>query len=292
MGGAGKRLTGIFLLLLIMVWPHQSLAETSVSMDEALPLYEYGVVAVAASLPHYRGSDESQGYLFPLPYFAYRGERLKASRDGLRGIFWRNKRFETDLSLSGNPPVSSDNDAREGMPELDALIEMGPALRFYFLEYGERDSFFLQTNLRAAVSLGFDDGLDMEYQGYTSELSLVYRNSQLLKEENLRFHLNTGFQFSDTELHSYFYEVKDEYGTSKREPFKVKGGYTGFQLSGSLLKEFTPKLWFSLYGRWLNNSGVAYRNSPLVQVDNNYIIGTMVIWKFGESEKRERRLQR
>jgi outer membrane protein len=48
------------------------------------------VVGLAAQLPHYRASDEYTTYAFPLPYFVYRGEKIKANRDGIRGIFWRD----------------------------------------------------------------------------------------------------------------------------------------------------------------------------------------------------------
>jgi outer membrane protein len=255
---------------------------------EPLPLYEYGLIGVASTLPDYRGSDETQNYYFPLPYFIYRGEWLKANREGIRGIFWRTERFQTEISLSGNPPVSDDNKAREGMDELDALLEMGPALRYYFWNYGERDTFFLQANVRAAVSAGFDDGVDMRYQGITSGMSLSYHNSRLFRKQKVRFHVNAGLQFSDDKLHSYFYEVDEKYATDTRAAFDAQGGYTGAHLSGSILKEFSSRFWLGAYGRWLNNSGTANEDSPLMREDNNYILGLMAVWKIGESESREK----
>lgn len=256
--------------------------------QKKLPLYEYGVVGFSARLPHYRGSDEYENYLFPLPYFVYRGERVKASRDGVRGIFWRNKRFETDISLSGNPPVSSDNEAREGMDELDGIIEIGPALRYYFYEYGERDAFFLQANLRAAFSIGFDSGLDVHYQGYVSDFSLVYRDASLFEEQRIRFHLNTGPQFGDREFHSFFYGVDQGDATEERKFYRAKGGYGGYQLSGSILKELTDTFWFGFYGRWINSTGAVYDDSPLFRRDNNYVVGALLVWKLGESERLEK----
>jgi outer membrane scaffolding protein for murein synthesis (MipA/OmpV family) len=265
-----------------------SFAREEARLQEKLPLYEYGIVGLAAQLPHYRGSDEYTTYAFPLPYFVYRGERLKANRDGVRGIFWRNKHFETDLSFSGNPPVSSDNEARAGMGELDGMVEIGPALRYYFYEYGERDSFFVQWNIRAALSVGFDSGLDVSYQGLLSDCSLVYGNASLFHEQNIRFHLSTGPQFANSSLHSYFYEVAPEFVTETRELYSAESGYGGWQLSGSVLKELTPKIWLSLYGRWMNSTGAVFEDSPLVKTENNYVIGTLLVWKFGESDELER----
>lgn len=274
----------LFLCLPLWCYGEENDKKTA---SEALPLYEYGVIGIASTIPHYRGSDESQNYYFPLPYFIYRGERLKANREGLRGIFWRTERFQTEMSISGNPPVSDDNEAREGMPGLDALLEVGPALRYYFWDYGERDSFYLQANVRAAFSFGFDDGIDSDYQGFTSGLSMTYLNSKLLSDYSTRFHVSCGIQFGDEKLHSFFYEVEPEYATAERDEFEAEGGYSGFHVSGSIVKEFSSKFWFSLYGRWLNNSGTAYEDSSLMREDNNYIFGAMITWKIGESEELE-----
>lgn len=263
-------------------------AAEAIPIEEKLPLYEYGVVAIAARLPHYRGSDEYSSYAFPLPYFIYRGKRIKANRDGVRGIFWRSKHFETDLSMSGNPPVSDDNEARSGMGELDGLVEIGPALRYYFYEYSERESFFLQWNIRAGFSFAFDGGMDVTYQGLISDWALVYRNASLFRDENIRFQLNTGPQFGDNEFHSYFYEVAPQYVTETRSQYNGEAGYAGWQVSGSILKQLTAKFWISLYGRYMNSSGAAFEDSPLVETTNNYVIGTLFLWKFGESEQLER----
>ena len=92
-----------------------------------LSLWEFGLFSGAARVPHYRGSDEYNIYALPFPYFIYRGEIIQASRDGLKGVFYKNNYIETNISLSGNPPVDGNNNARQGMPDLDALFELGPA---------------------------------------------------------------------------------------------------------------------------------------------------------------------
>ncbi len=255
---------------------------------EKLPLWEYGVVGVAANIPHYRGSDEYTLYAFPLPYFIYRGKVLKTSRDGVRGIFWRNKRFETDISMSGNPPVSDDNEARQGMPELDAIFEIGPALRYYLYEAGERDSFFIQANVRAAFSIDFSDGIDSDYEGYVSDLSLVYRDSKTFREVNIRYNLSGGIQFADSDMHSYFYEVTPQYATNDLPLYNASGGYGGLQLSASLSKELNDSFTIGCYGKWVNIGGAIYEDSPLVKTNNSYVIGAMITWKIGESETLEK----
>jgi len=269
-----------------LCWSAAYAGESVVPPEEKLPLYEYGITGLAARIPHYTGSNEYKTYAFPTPYFVYRGEVFKADRDGLRGIFWQNKRIEMDISLSGNPPAG-DNKARKGMEDLDALGEVGPALNYYFFEYGERDAFLIQATVRAALSFDFDDGFDVGHEGYVSDITLIFKDSKIFKEEKIRFHVSTGIRFADAAMHSYFYEVAPADVTQNREYYKADGGYGGFQLSGSITREVTPSVSVSCYGRWINSEGAVFEDSPLVNTQNNSIVGAMLVWKIGESESLE-----
>ena len=57
---------------------------------QSSPLWELGLFAGAAQIPHYRGSDEYNIYVLPLPYFIYRGEIIRAGKNGIKGIFYNN----------------------------------------------------------------------------------------------------------------------------------------------------------------------------------------------------------
>ncbi len=274
------------LLTLCTWWTGTCVGESAVTPGEKLPLYEYGIVGLSAHFPHYTGSNEYQTYAFPLPYFVYRGEVIKADREGIRGIFFRYKQFETDISLAGNTPVGDDK-ARAGMEDLSAIGEVGPALNYYFFDYGDRDSFFFQATLRAALSVDFESGLDVGYEGYVSDVSLIYRDSRIFKGQNVRFHLSTGVRFADAAMHRYFYEVSLVDVTPNRRYYEAESGYGGLQLSGSITKELTPNFSVSCYGRWVNIDGAVYEDSPLVSTHNNYIVGAMLTWKIGESERLE-----
>ncbi len=277
----------VSFIFLLSITPNVCFANSTTLTGKKLPLWEFGVFGLAARLPHYRGSDEYKNYLFPLPYFVYRGKKIKADRGGVRGIFWRNKRVEIDLSLSGNPPVSDDNKSREGMPEMDSLVEVGPAFRYYFQEVDDRNALFLQANLRMAFSFGFDDGIDTEYQGYISDLSLVYKNSKTFSQYKIRYHLSVGMQYADAMLHGYFYDVPSQYVTPEREFYKSEGGYGGVQVSGSFMKDLTDGVSIGLYSRWSNSDGTVYQDSPLVTTTNNYVVGCLLLWKLAESDIRQ-----
>lgn len=93
------------------------------------PLWELGAGLTTLYFPDYPGSDQSRAYVLPFPYLIYRGDFFKADRDGVRGIFFDSDRVELNMSVGASLPVNSDeNRARQGMPDLQPTVEVGPAL--------------------------------------------------------------------------------------------------------------------------------------------------------------------
>ncbi len=253
--------------------------------DETPPLWELGVMAVAARLPHYIGSDEYENYLYPLPYVIYRGEFLQADREGVRGIFYRSEKIETNLSFWGNPPVPDDNEARQGMPDLDAVGEVGPALRYFFYRRGWKDHLYLQAAVRTAFSFDFGSGVDADYQGWNGGFDLSYQNKSLFEDRNLSIYFKLGLHIADSLYHNYFYGVPEQYATSSRSAYSADGGYSGFSVSSSLFKALTPRLSIGAYARWNNVSGAVFDDSPLVRDENNYAVGCLMVWTLAKSSK-------
>jgi len=255
--------------------------------DEKQPLWEFGVAGAAARLPHYIGSDEYETYYYPLPYLIYRGEILRANREGIRGIFYKGENFETSISLWGNPPVPEDNQAREGMPELDAIGEIGPSMRYYLYRHGWQDHLYLQTALRTTYSFDFNGGfdVDMDYQGWHGGIDLSYQNKRWFADRNLSIYFKAGLHFADSLYNNYFYGVPAQYARPGRDQFEADGGYAGLSISGSAYKELTSKLSIGCYVRWNNVNGAVFEDSPLVRDKNNYAIGALLVWKLAESSK-------
>jgi len=124
---------------------------------EQLPLWEAGLGATVISFPHYRGSDERRAWVLPFPYVVYRGEFLQADEKRMRGLFFKTERAELDVSVSGTPPVdSNENDARRGMPDLDATLEIGPSLNFLLARSDDRKTRLeLRLPVRAVLATDF-----------------------------------------------------------------------------------------------------------------------------------------
>ena len=258
-------------------------AEEPVAPHEK-PLWEAGVFVGAIRLPHYRGSDETSVFALPIPYFIYRGEIIRSSRDGVKGVFWSNDRIETALSFTGYPPVDKDNKAREGMPEIGAILEMGPGLKFFLSERETPNPFYVKAGVRAAVSIATDD-LDIAYEGIRGDVKLIYRNTALLAEQQVELSTFVGVDFANREYNSLYYDVETAYVTETRSAYRSGSGYSGFHFSLSASKRLNDRWAIGAYYRWLNLSGTAYADSPLVKEENNHIIGCALICKLFQSKE-------
>ena len=241
------------------------------------PLWEVGIFNFVSSIPDYRGADESKVYAFPLPYLIYRGKHLRATREGVRGIFFQNRSVETSISASGNPPVNKNNKARAGMPDLDAIGELGPSVKWFFLGRDPLDRLYLQVSARAAASLGFHPGPEMTYQGVASGLDAVYYNQNRFRDLGIRYRFTAGLAFGDEGYHRYFYEVAPAYATPERPVYSAEAGYGGLSLSASMQYDITRNFSVGLYTRWDNVDGAVFADSPLVKQKDNYVIGAALI---------------
>lgn len=249
---------------------------------ELLPLWEAGLFVGAVRLPQYPGSDEYSLYALPLPYLIYRGEMLRANRDGIKGIFLEGDRFETGLSFSGNPPVDEENDARRGMPKVGAILEGGPVLKYFLRGKKHPDPLYLALAVRAAISISTDD-LDLAYQGLHGDVRLIYHNHTWLKKQDITIGMNTGVDFTDRRYNQYFYEVASDYATDDRPEYDPDGGYAGFSTAVYANKKLGGRWLLACFYRWATLSGAAFEDSPLVKTDSNHIVGMALLWNIHQS---------
>lgn len=93
-------------------------AVPAVAEEIPKPLWEIGLAGGIFTIPQYVGSDQRYTLPLGLPYLIYRGEILRADRDGVRGRLFEADGLSLDLSFSFGLPVRNSNDARRGMPAL------------------------------------------------------------------------------------------------------------------------------------------------------------------------------
>ena len=245
-------------------------------------MWEFGLGVGAFTVPDYRGSDESRAYVLPFPYLVYRGDFLRVDREGPRAILVETLSAELDLSFGGSLPVKSrSNRARQGMPDLDPTLEVGPQLNWTLLGTRRAQS-RLDLRLPARLVATTDLGLThLHYAGYVFYPHLEWiapLGSWDLEAEG-------GALYGSRRFHRYFYGVDAQYATPERPAYDARGGYSGAALSATLTRRFA-KLWAGWFVTYDRVRGAAFDDSPLVRRGYGVSAGIALAWVFAESTEK------
>jgi outer membrane scaffolding protein for murein synthesis (MipA/OmpV family) len=260
------------------------LMATPTALGADKPLWELGAGFTVLDFPDYRGSDERTTYAWPIPYAIYRGKILKADRDRIRGLFFEADRVNMQLSIRGSVPVdSSSNSARQGMPDLDPTVEIGPSLEVKLYRSADSD---IRVDLRLpartviATDLRHSHNVGWVFQ---PQINVDFRNTPLGEDWNLGFAL--GPLFGDKRYHNYYYGVAPEFATSQRPAYVAQSGYAGGQAIGSVSRRF-QRTWFGAFVRWDSVSDAVFESSPLIRQQNSFAAGFAITWVLRESQQR------
>lgn len=257
-----------------------ALAAAPAAHAKELPLWELGLGVAGLWFPDYRGSDETRGWLLPLPYVVYRGQFLKADRQGIRGMLFDTDRLDLNISLNASQPVSSDsNDARSGMPDLKPSIEIGPSLDITLWRTADRRSKLdLRLPARAAVSIESNP----RSLGWVASPRLNLDIADVAGQGGWNLGLLAGPIYATRRQHDYFYSVPAEFATANRPAYRAPGGYSGTQFLAALSKRY-PSYWVGGFVRYDTLKHAVFEASPLVRRNNSVFAGIAIAWILGES---------
>ena len=268
-----------WVLCAVVAAPLARSAEPGPDVDAGLsplaqrPLWELGVGVGALRLPDYAGSDQSRNYAVPVPYVVYRGQWLKADREGARAVLFDAPSLSVDLSAAAHPPTrSADNQARQGMPNLPGTIELGPNANYTLVRSPARHwKLDLRLPVRAAVTLQHSP----QYLGLTFSPHLNLDLSGGSERWNVG--VLSGPQFADHRYHALYYSVGPGQALADRPAYQAAGGYAGWQSLASCSVRF-GSTWVGAFARWDDLHGTVFADSPLVRRANNLTVGLAVSW--------------
>ena len=247
------------------------------------PLWEFGLGVGAIVFNDYRGASDLRVYPVPVPYFLYRGDILRADRDGAHARFFDERFVTFDISVNATAPVfSSNSGARAGMPDLKSTIEVGPSLQWHLWRASDD---WLRLDLRTPFREAFTIAAPPQAIGALAapQLAADFRpRSGLATGWNLG--LLAGPLYAQRRYHEYFYAVAPQYATPSRPVYEPAGGYSGTQLLGSLSRRYKD-YWVGAYLRhdWLQ--GAAFQSSPLVQQRSYWSGGFGFVWMISASSR-------
>jgi len=255
----------------------------SVQAAEEKPLWEIGAGVAAFSFPSYRGSDQTNNFLMPVPLFSYHGDFFKADRHGIRGSFFDSDRVDLTVSLALSPPADSNEiKARTGMPDLEGTFEIGPQMDLTFWRSENRARF---VKLLLPVRAAFTVESSPKNIGWVFHPKLNMDITDLPGMPGWNLGLLAGPLFGDKRQNAYYYSVAPQYAMPGRPAYEATSGYGGMQYLVGLSKRF-PKFWVGSFLRYDNLSGASFADSPLVKQKDYVAAGLVITWVFGESATR------
>jgi outer membrane scaffolding protein for murein synthesis (MipA/OmpV family) len=244
--------------------------------EERLPLLEIGILGGGGYLPDYPGAEQSRLRGIVSPSITYRGELLRADELGARLRAWRDGGMEFSFSASGSFPVSSrENRAREGMPDLDWMGEIGPTLRItLWRDLAAPRRVVLETPVRAVFST---DLSNMRFRGWVFNPDIAWEERDLFLPRS-RFRIGLGVVLANERFMDYFYGVAPEFARPDRPAYRARGGYLGTRLQFSYRVPVTGRLSLIAGARLENFTGAANADSPLFRRDFNLSVAAGFAW--------------
>jgi outer membrane scaffolding protein for murein synthesis (MipA/OmpV family) len=253
-----------------------------VSHGEEKPLWEFGMGAGAIAFPDYRGSDETQVYPVPVPYFVYRGRILKADRDGVRGELFDRRYVELSLSVNGTIPVNSaDNAARRGMPDLKPTFELGPSVELHVWRSADA-ALKLDVVMPLRVPITIESSPKSLQWTFAPRLNIDFDD---VGHTGWDFGAGIGPVFAADRFNDYYYSVPARFAAPTRPAYHADGGYSGMHVLAAVSKRY-PKYWVGAFVRydWLGDA--TFEDSPLVRSKSSLAGGFGIAWMIGESRRK------
>ena len=258
---------------------------SSQAADLPEPLWEAGVGGGAFSGPTYPGADDNTTQALFIPYVIYSGEVFSIGEEsGVRAVAFANEKFECDISLGASLAAdASEDDDRDGMPDLEFLFEIGPQIIYHAAQYEHKSwTSHFDIKLRTRAIIATDLG-SFEDQGYIVEPALVYELKSK-RNRHLEIQLDIEMINGSERLNEYFYDGDRRYAKEGHEEYKAKEGYIGTEVGLSLSIPVNPQL--RLFGGFDVEfyDGHANRASPLFKDVMRYSGGLGLVYTFCESE--------
>ncbi len=258
-------------------------ASTAAGDQEQLPLWELRVGASGLFAPDYPGSDHYHLRGVGAPLFVYRGDRIRIGGDepnaAARAIAIQQRTFELDLSVDAAYGAdSSENDARQGMPDLDTQLEIGPQLTINLQDTGWTEEGRRRLRLLLPVRhVGATDFKNYEELGYIFQPALTYRR-QFPGERMMSFSTTFALTFATEGVHDYYYEVDPAFATVNRPTYDAEGGYLGAHLQFSGRTEIFDNTHLFVTYRMRSLDGAASQESPLHRENLTHALSISFVW--------------
>jgi outer membrane scaffolding protein for murein synthesis (MipA/OmpV family) len=226
-------------------------------------------------LPHYLGSNESKNYILPFPHVVVKSKYLSVDRNLIEGHFLSSAVFKLDVSFSAAFKVDSDdNGLRQGMPDLDYIIESGPSLNWLIAgKFNSTRNIVLKLPIRAAFTTDFKR---TESIGWRIAPSIHWYN-EWRNEHKWEVTNTLRLLYAAQDYHAYLYSVDSTFALAGRPTYTAEKGYGGWQYK-FILKYKKANRTLGVFFTYSNIVHAVYRDSPLVVENTDMAVGVYASW--------------
>lgn len=244
-------------------------------------LLELGMAAGSGISPDYPSADQSHFHHIAFPVFYYHGKIFRSDReDGARARVVNKPIVAMDVSGSGSFPIDSDdNQAREGMPALDWLGEIGPRV-YVRIENSQNLLGRAYVLVRPAFTTDFHD---TRGRGLVFGVGVSLEKKNILNRDLTLFAKITG-EWASQEYNDYFYSVPAAYQTADRSSYRARAGYLGTWNSLGMAYEFSNYI-LTTGVSMVSTKNSANEASPLYRSNFNLAAFVGLAWFFYHSEE-------
>lgn len=239
------------------------------AQETAKPLFEMGIGIGAVNQPFYPGSGQQRNIVFPAPVPIYRGKVFKSDSRGIRAEVVDEPRYRLDISADINFAINSDDiDAREGMADIDTMLQIGPSFQIDLYD-GATNRIKLNLPLRFNLGVSWQGVSD---SGFTFAPNVSFHHGFQWRETPWLASVSAGPQFGSQQFHDVYYHVADRYATAERAAYRADAGYSGSRITASIRSRTDQRLWV-LFARYDHLSGAEFEDSPLVETNCGLSVG-------------------
>lgn len=254
----------------------QSVAWADAGVAPPPPGFEFGVGLGAVQFPNYPGAVETRTLVLPFPYIVYNNPHLSVTNNRVRGIVIARSRFSLDVDFSGQTSVQSSlTEERRGMPDLNWLGEVGPALR-YGAWQDETGTTELDAVVPVRVAVGAQ-GLTLHHRGWVFAPRLELDHSLYDTADRLDWDASLTAVFNDRGYVQYYYGVAPQFATATRPAYSAPGGYAGYRAECGFSLHHGDFV-YGAFVNYTNLKGAAFLTSPLVGRSDGFSFGVAVSW--------------
>lgn len=227
----------------------------------------------------YPGAVSSNTLVIPVPYFTFRSPRLEIDR-GIKGFLYSSERFALDVSADfALPADSEDTRARQGMPDLDFMVQLGPSLEF-LLNDAARNYFDVRFEIPVRAAFATDLS-DVKNSGYLLEPRFSFNHRRLAKT-GLTQKVTLGLKFATEDYHDYYYQVAPVFANATRPAYDSDSGFGGSFINYYVSYK-TSDFVYWMFFRYQSLRGAVFEDSPLVEQKDYYFAGFGFAWLFAGS---------